>query len=144
VTGLARLAEARKAALATLHLDLQVPRLDPPVVVRVRPITNAEVAAITRRFRGNKTPDAPVMHNAAIIAEACLGVFGLDENGEPVEDEADWPRFDEELAEILGLDGASSAVDVVRGLYLTDGDVASAADQIVLWSGFRRADDSGN
>jgi hypothetical protein len=142
VTGLARLAEARKAALETLHLDMQVPRLDPPVVVRVRPITNAEVAAITKRFRG-KT-DGAVLHNAAIIAESCLGVFGIDEDGRPVEDQQDWPRFDEQLAEILGMDGASTAVDVVRGLYLTDGDVASAADRVVEWSGFRRADDSGN
>jgi hypothetical protein len=144
VTGLARLAEARKAALETLHLDMQVPRLDPPVFVRVRPISASEIAAITKRFRGNKTPDAAVMHNAALLAEVCLGVFGVDEHGQPVEDPQDWPRFDEQLAEILGMDGASTAVDVVRGLYLTDGDVASAADRVVEWSGFRRADDSGN
>ncbi len=144
MTGLARLAEARKAALETLHLDIQVPRLDPPVFVRVRPITGPEVVAITKRFRGNKSADAPVMHNAAIIAEVCLGVFGTDDDGQPVEDPDEWPRFDGQLAEILGLDGASSAVEVVRGLYLTDGDIASAANRVVEWSGFRGTDDSGN
>lgn len=144
MTGLARLAEARKAALEQLHLDMQVPRLDPPVFVRVRPITTPEVTAITKRFRGNKTPESTVMHNAAIIAEACLGVFGTDDDGKPVEDPSEWPKFDEELADILGLEGASSAVEVVRALYLTDGDVTSAAERIVKWSGFRGDDDSGN
>lgn len=144
MSGLARLKETRKAALETLHLDLSVPRLDPPVVVRFRPLTQAEIKTITKRFASNKTADSVILHNAALLAEACLGVFGLDENGEPVEDPDDWPGFDETLAEILGLDGASSAVDVVRGLYLTDGDVSSAADRLVEWSGWRRADDSGN
>jgi hypothetical protein len=140
---LARLRAAQEQARKTLYLDLPVPRLPYPVFVRYAPLPQEQTEAIEKKFRNIKK-DRSVLNNAAFLVEACQGVFVHDENGEPVsidpDDEA-WPKFDDHLAELLGIT-ADKATDVVRALYLTDGDIISTAIRVLAWSGY--ADDSGN
>lgn len=149
-SALSRIEARRRAAAQSLTLDLPVPRYDPPIYVRVRPIEPSEVEAINKRFKSLKT-DKTVTINAAALAEVCLGLFEKDEDGDLVglneeSDPSAWPRFDESLAEIVGVE-AGSAVDMVRGTYLTGYDIISAGARVLEWSGMNGAldeDDSGN
>lgn len=129
----------RQAAVKELHADLEVPRLDPPVYVRFRPVTQAETETVTKRFAKSKDKDKTVLINAVLLAQACQGVFEVIDGEEvSIDDQdrhGDWPKFDDTLAELLGVE-ATKASDVVRALYLTDADVISTAVKLAEWSGF--------
>lgn len=135
---LANLRARRQAAADRLHLDLAVPRLDPPVFVRFRPITQAEINRINAQHAKSKAKDVDVVVNAVSLATCCLGVF--DDTTVELVDAGEAPKFDEDLAELLELPEGSKAVDVVRGLYLTDGDVIAAGAELAQWSGYRWQD----
>lgn len=136
---LAGLRQRREQALAALYTDLVVPRLDPPVFVRFRPIDQAKIEQANKRANASKDPDAATAANAAVLAAACVGVFELDEDGAEVgvdpDDRDSWPQFDKRLARLLGVK-AGKAADVVRALYLTDGDVIKTVTKLAEWSGF--------
>lgn len=134
-SALANLRERRAAAAKNLHLDLAVPRLEPPVYVRFRPVKIEEINRVNAQYAKSKAKDVDVIVNAVILSHACLGVFG-EADGQPAGDPETWPRFDSELAQLLGLPEASGAVDVVRGLYLTDGDVIATGSRLSDWSGY--------
>jgi hypothetical protein len=142
---LAGLRARREKAQQELFLDLQVPRLDPPVFVRFAPAVQSQIDRANKRHEKSKDADKNVIVNAVILAEACRGVFEVID-GEPVsvddaDRDGDWPRFDGQLADLLGLDGESvQAVDVVRGLYLTDGDIIATAAKLAEWSGYSLED----
>lgn len=140
---LASLRARREKAREELHLDLAVPRLDPPVFVRFAPVEQSQIARINKRHEKSKDKDRDVIVNAVILAEACRGVFEVVDD-DPVSIDAadrdgDWPRFDEQLAGLLGLD-TDKASDVARGLYLTDGDVIATASRLAEWSGYSMSD----
>lgn len=141
---LTSLRDRRQAALAEAHLDLAVPRLDPPVYVRFKPIDDSRFNALMKRFEKYKGNDRNVVHNASILAECCLGVFevidGEKVSIDPADRDGDWPRFDPQLAQLLGQDLEPRAADVVRGLYVTDGDVIATAGKLAEWSGYSLAD----
>lgn len=142
---LGQLRARREAIEAKLHLDLAVPRMEnPEVLVRFRPVTSAEITRVADQHRKNKAKDVDVIINAVHLAAACEGIFYLHE-GQPVgingkTDPDEWPRFDQEVAESLGLPDGSKAVDVVRGLYFTDGDIISTGAELLVWSGYARQD----
>lgn len=147
-SALARLRDRRKAASERLHLDLAVPRYDPPIYVRFRPVTQPELESIERRFKGSKDPDKNVHRHAALLAETCVGIFERNDQGAEQGLDPDspgvWPRFDDALAGLLEAD-VDTAVDTVRALYLTDGDVIATAGRVTEWSGYAAfEDDSGN
>lgn len=140
----------RKKALAGLPIDLRVPRYDPPIFVRFRPLEPEDVEGTEKRFRNLKSKDKTTIRNAAVLVEACLGVFEKDDDGEPVglngeTDEAKWPKFDYRLAELLEID-TKEAIDTVRELYLTGYDIVSTATKLLEHSGLEALedDDSGN
>lgn len=140
---LSSLRARREDAKKGLHLDVAVPRLDPPVYVRFAPATQAQIDRAAKRHEKSKDADKSVITNAVILAEACQGVFEVID-GEAVsvdhrDRDGEWPCFDDRLAELLGVD-ASKAVDVVRALYLTDGDVIKVASQLAEWSGYSAED----
>lgn len=149
-SALSRIEARRHKATESLTLDLAVPRYDPPIYVRFRPVEPAEVEALEKRFRGLKDKDRTVIRNAAVLVEACLGLFEKDDDDDFVglnesPDPETWPRFTQELAEIVGID-ADTAIDTVRGTYLTGYDVVSTAVRLLEWSGLEplTEDDSGN
>jgi hypothetical protein len=125
----------RQAAADKLYIDLAVPRIDPPIFVRLRPVTQTEINRINGQHAKSKAPDVDVVINAVTLSTACLGVFG-EVDGKPDGDPDTWPKFDEDLAELLGLPAGSTAVDVVRGLYLTDGDVIATGAELAKFSGY--------
>lgn len=136
---LADLRTRRERAKAALTTDLEVPRLDPPVYVRFKPPTQARIDAANQRARNGNDKDATVLANAIVIADSCVGVFeiidGEKVSVDPTDRDGTWPLFDKRLARLLGVP-AGRAADVVRALYLTDGDVLSTSAKLAEWSGF--------
>lgn len=132
-----RVATAKKK----LQLDLEVPRLDPPVFVRFKPPTQKRIEAaneLARKLRNQKGGEAVIIANAGLLADVCLGVFevidGREVSIDPEDRDGDWLKFGPRLAELLGLK-TNKASDVVRALYLTDGDIISTSDKLAVWSG---------
>lgn len=145
---LARLRAEREGMRDKLTIDLRVPRYDFPLFVRYGPVKQSRVEKLEKKFRGKE--DETVLTNAAILAEVCQGLFFYDEAGEPVgideDNPTEWPRFDEHLAELLGI-ASGSAADMVRAVYGTDGDVNSTALRVMRHSGYGdplEGDDSPN
>lgn len=145
----------RAAATNRLYLDRRVPRLDPPVVVRFRPLTSTEVEDAGRKIeKGKPGSRTAAIQNANALAKACIGIWEDDPDGERDEDgnlpkrspilgdTRDWSevRFDQELAADLGVPKLKDAASVVLELYLTEGDVISEAGALTEWSGFARRD----
>jgi len=137
--------KARRAELAEkLWIDLRVPRwTEPAVFVRYAPINTVQVDKAVAKRQNKKTDDWSLLANADILINACLGVYAtLDGNSDekyslvPGNEHAPWTKFDQDLGRALGLDQhASQATDVVKELYLTDGDLIAAANQVFEFSG---------
>ena len=72
---LAGLRERREQAKTKLVKDLAVPRMDPPVYVRFKPIPSRRLTAANKQAAASGDKDAEVIANAGVLAEACLGVF---------------------------------------------------------------------
>jgi hypothetical protein len=142
-SALSSLRARRQKAAEELHLDLAVPRLDPPVWVRFAPVEQGLIDRANKRHEKSKAQDKNVVINAVILADACRGVFEVIDGEEVSIDDNDrdgeWPRFDDQLADLLGVE-AGKASDVVRALYLTDGDVIATATKLADWSGYSLAD----
>ncbi|MBB3041024.1 hypothetical protein [Nocardioides soli] len=138
---LAGLRKAREKALAELTIDLQVPGLDDPkVYVRYRPIQQREVDLVHERTRDTKSEDRDLIANASLLAHACVGVF-VTVDGKPDGDPSTWPRFDQDLAQMLGIDEAPdgskiepTTAEIVRALYMTDGALLNTARALDAWS----------
>lgn len=133
---LAGLRASRDKARQKLTTDLRVPRLEPEVYVRYKPIPLGRINAVNTALGKSKATDKEVSANAAILADVCVGVFTVDEDGEPVGDPSEWPRFDQDLAEILGVPKLNRGSAIVRELYLTDGDIVATVRKLSEWSGF--------
>ena len=123
-----------------LYIDLQVPRWSTPeVFVRYGPIDATRADQAIRKREGSK--EFSVLANADILAQACIGVYACLDGDRDTKyslnsDNPDgpWTRFDPALARNLGLI-TDAAVDVVRALYYTDGDLIQAAAALGEWSG---------
>lgn len=142
---LSSLRARRRKSVENLHFDLEVPRYDPPVYVRFKPVSQQKVEDTYRRTEKRKGQDRTVVTNAIILAEACLGVFevidGREVSVDPDDRDGEWPKFDERLGKLLtsiedGERPPSRASDVVRKLYLTDGDIISTSQDLSYRSGY--------
>lgn len=141
---LASLRERRAKAKEELFLDLPVPRYDPPLYVRFKPLDQSALVAGQKLIdAGKKDREVVTKVNAGYLAGACLGLFEVAD-GEKVSidpddrstDPGEWPTFGPRVAELLGEPGLARAVDVVRSLYLTDGDIIATAGELAVWSGY--------
>lgn len=135
---------ARATARTKLYTDLPIPRLE-GYGVRYGIVTQRRLDQITKRFEKSKDPDRTVIVNALVLAEACQGVYewvdGEQVSVDPEARGAAWPKFDERLAELLHdpeqpKPRATKASDVVRDLYLTDGDLIATATELAEWNGY--------
>lgn len=150
VSPLAMLAGKRQALDAKLHLDLPVPRWDDLLGYRlwVRYLPGDPgilTSAVEKREKVNQTAMAAgkpgdktrmAKANAEFLAAACDAVYGLGFEEEPPEGELPegYPTFSSpELSEAVG--APPNAVETVRRVYATDGDVMVAASQLLEWSG---------
>lgn len=125
------------------HIDLSVPRWDNPrIVVRYGPVDHEafkKLGAMVDRSPEKARSKVEVDGNCDILIKACKGVFAVI-NGERYslrtgDHEGEWTKFDEDLAENLGC--GHSAREVVRSLYITEGDILSTASKIAEFSGYK-------
>lgn len=149
---LSSLKEKRQEVLDKQVLPLRVPRWDDPVIlVRYKPVEHGLIRAAQHRVEkagADKKAQVEVDSNADILIQGCIAVVAVvdgkeyslrpgDELGEPT-------RFDRDLAENLGIEGEGgkppTARMVVRGLFITGGDILSAATELVKFSGYRETE----
>lgn len=141
---LASLRERRKARRAKLNLDLRVPGYDPEIYIRFQPADLSRLAAELKKAELSKERDAVALANAALLIEACAGLFQVTQAGtevsidpaDPTPDPAKWLRFGPELGAMLADEGETlnRASDVVRALYDNDMAMAAAATRLIEWS----------
>lgn len=144
---LGNLKERRQKVVEAQVLSLPVPRwTDPNIVVKYKPVDHEVIRQAQQRVEAapaNKKASVEVDANADVLIRGCLGVVGVvdgeeyslregDPNGEPT-------LFDADLANSLGL-GKSTARQVVRALFIAEGDIISAAGKLGQWSGYREAE----
>lgn len=149
---LSSLRSRRARVREQLHFDLEVPRYDPPVLVRYKPVPQEKIEQTFERTKKMRGKDRTAVTNAIILAGACIGVFevidGEEVSVDPDDRAGEWPTFGPRLAGILGEPMAKKASDVVRALYLTDGDLISTAQELAALSGYAQdqieRDSSGN
>ncbi len=145
---LASLKERRQQVLEEQVLTLPVPRWsNPELVVRYKPVEHHFIRAAQDRLAKapkDKRYELEVDGNADILIRGCLAVVAVidgveyslhpdDPNGEPT-------VFDADLASSLGLEDRATARQVVRALFLTQGDILSAAQSLVQWSGYKETE----
>ncbi len=138
-----KLAKARVEAAAKLAFELPVPRMD-MLVVRYRPVDQRVWTGILDR--ASKQPDVtPLDINCRLLAAHVEGVFVDDGeklvSADLLNPDQEAPRFEQRLAEALGIDWNNDQSDLVKRVYLTDGDVISTAAAVLDLSGFGRADE---
>lgn len=140
---LGRIRTRRDEIAAAQFIDLPVPRWEDPVLkVRYGPLDHEVIRKgfQTQRKAKDKAA-AEVNTNADLLIAACIGVFA-DEDGKtsslhPNGPDEEWTRFDPDLAESLGLPEGSTARQVVRAVYFTDGDVIGTGRRIIEFSGYQ-------
>lgn len=136
---LSGLRKRRDAARKVSYKDLRAPGYeDPDVWVRFRALEPKEITRVNNRYEKINSEDKGLRINAALMALACIGIFNLDEDGEPIGDPATWPKFSSPaLAEELGIefpDGKFQASLVVEEFYVDKIDVLAIGDKLSNWS----------
>lgn len=144
-TPLFSLKSRREELLKKLYLDLKLPRwTSPEIFVRYRPVEAGELSEkVARRENMKQRPaDWGVLANADILIACCEGVYAcLDGDYDKKfslragDWEGRWTKFDGDLALAVGLPENARATDIVRAVYLTDGDLIDAANKLMEWSG---------
>ena len=149
---LSSLKERRQQVVEEQVKRLPVPRWsDPTIVVIYKPVEHQFIRQAQSRVEKSgkdKKAEAEVEANADILIRGCVAVVGVidgkdyslrlgDEYGEPT-------KFDQDLADNLGVEGVGGrpppARHVVRSLFVTDGDILSAATEVISFSGYREAE----
>lgn len=149
---LSSLKERRQQVLEEQVLRLPIPRWDnPAITVKYKPVEHSFIRQAQNRVeKANKDrkADTEVEANADILIRGCVGVIAIvdgkeyslrpgDENGEPT-------LFDQDLAENLGMESIGgkppTARKVLQNLFITDGDILSAATELIRFSGYREAE----
>lgn len=162
---LVNLRQRREEIGAKQFTDIKVPRWEnPELFVRYKPVDHSFIRKALGKMRKAKGDrgDAEVDGNADVMIQGCLGVYamidgeahtldapdhwvpvdiGSEEDDIETLDYSEWGKFDKVLGETLGLDPKhSSARQVVRTLYITDGDVITTAQDVIRFSGYKNPD----
>lgn len=142
---LGSLKERRTQILEEQVLALAVPRWDDPkIVVKYKPVEHSLIRGVERRIDGAPKKDRAkfeIEGNCDVLIRACTAVVAVldgeeyslrlgDPHGEPT-------IFDRDLGANLGLDPACTAREVVKALYITDGDILAAASAVGEFSGYK-------
>ena len=118
------------------HVDLKVPDTEPAIWVRYGPLPQHRIDAHVMRYAKSKDPDRTVKREAALLAEACVGVFevvdGREVSIDPDARDAEWPTFGPELAVLLGIP-ATGAGEIVRALYGEDAALMATSEKYAEW-----------
>lgn len=145
---LGQLDKRRQQILEKEWLDLAVPRwTDPEIFVRYKPVEHEHFSRGTQRVDKATPKDRPKVElevNIDILVRGCIGVFarieGKDYSLRPGDPHGDWTTFDEDLAQNLGLPSGAGARQVVKGLFIIDGDIMSHGSSLGEFSGYKEAE----
>lgn len=145
---LGQLKTRRTEILQGQHLDLPVPRwADPEIIVRYKPVTHDEIRraqTTVEKAPKDRRAQVEVNGNCDILIRGCVAIIaridGQDYSLKPDEPKGDFTTFDSDLAANLGLEEGSTARQVVKALFITDGDILSHAQALVHWSGYKETD----
>ena len=145
---LSNLKERRQAIAEGEQLVLADPRwTDPEIKVKYRPIDHPAIRAAQTRVE--KAPKAKqfaleVDGNADLLIKGCKAVVAVLDGQEyslnPSDPEGEPTRFDADLAENLGLPEGATARQVVKALFITEGDILSHGRALVEFSGYRETE----
>lgn len=137
----------RENLVENLYLDLKVPRwIEPEIWVRYHPLPAPQLEKQLRARSESSDDESTLNLHADILAMACEGIYATlpghpgDKFSLRLGDEyGRWTKFDPDIAEnLLGVASNVSkkleASFVARKLYLTDGDLIAAANEIAEWS----------
>jgi hypothetical protein len=142
---LGHLKERREQIKQSATTDLPVERwTDPEIFVRFKPVDHGIIRAGGNRVESAQPKDKArieVEVNSDVLIRGCVGVFarinGKEYSLRPGDPRGDWTKFDADLAENLGLNEDSTAREVVKALYIFDGDIMSTAAKVAEFSGYR-------
>jgi hypothetical protein len=140
-TALASLKNRRAQIVDEMYIDVQVPRWESPeIFVRFKPVSTVKLSAAIDRRRKQKGDDWSLLANADMLIESCIGIYAVLDGdhdkkfslnpGDPL---GAWTKFDPTLGKVLGVD-VQRATDVVKELYLTEGDLIDTANKLFKWS----------
>lgn len=131
-------------------LDLRVPRWsNPEIWVRYQPVSFDAVDK-ARTTSGKLAPNDPKTSQIVFLAqidaliEACVCVYAKLPDADPDaqfslrpdDPEGPFTKFDPDLAMNLGMNSQSTARQVVRALFFTDGDIVNHSNRVAKWSGW--------
>ncbi|NHA02039.1 hypothetical protein G5V59_26990 [Nocardioides sp. W3-2-3] len=101
---LTSLRDRRAKVREELTVDFAVPRYDPPIYVRYRPLTQGQITVANKRAEKSKDPSTAVTANAVLRrtpASASSRSSAAASSSVDIEDlDGDWPRFDDRLGQL--------------------------------------------
>lgn len=133
VSILKNLKQRREELAGSLLLPISVPRWeDPAIVLQCAPLSHHEIRRGAVQVEKAKDKAAAEVNSLADVV--IRSTKRID-----VENES-FPGFGAELAEALELDPESSARELVKALFFTEGDIMMVGSAVVEFSGYRNAD----
>lgn len=146
ISALTHLRDRREAIVQEQILERRVPRWsDPEIWVRYEPVDfdiADKVRKMSERSKGRLTSQQILDANIDALIAGCIGVYATLEGDErqfslkPGEPEGPLTTFDADLAQNFGLPEGTTARQVVRTLFLTDGDILYHGQELSKFSGF--------
>lgn len=135
-------AQARSAAVN----KVPVPRMD-PIVLHLRPVKAEELTDIYERRKKAPVKEQMLLVSCDILVACCTGIYEqgpAGEDGQPTYSASGQylqapPGAPLTFATLGMAEDGTKAVDEVKALFVTDGDLISASEGHVLWSGFKSA-----
>lgn len=146
---LGQLGKRRQEILDKEFLDLEVPRWkDPQIIIRYRPVPNEHFVRASDKIERAQPKDRPKLTvdvNTDVLIRGCVAVIarigdGNDYSLRPGDPHGEPTSFDRDLAENLGLPDGATARQVVKELFLVDGDIMSHATALAQFSGYKEAE----
>lgn len=144
-TPLLSLKKRREQIVNNLYIDIRVPRWETPeLYLRFRPVSATKLTKTIEKYQSrakvDKSADWSFLANAEMLLEACVGLYAVIDGDKdnklslrPNDPHGPWTRFDEDLADALGVD-ASRATDVVVATFFAEGDLIETANRLFRWS----------
>lgn len=150
-SAMASIRERRKKRMQKLHFDIEVPGMEPPIFLRCKPVDQPTFMKQIERAGKSKDDDAIVRANAVVLADACIGVFELDDRGRevsvdpgnPTTNPSEWLTIGPELGKLIAEEDQllSRATDVARALFDNDMALCYQTDRLITWSRTMQEDD---
>jgi hypothetical protein len=143
---LGQLSKRREEIKQGATTDLKVERWsDPEIWVRYKPVDHNIIRSGINRVEQAQPKDKARIEvdiNSDVLIRGCVGVFarvnGKDYSLRPGDPHGEYTKFDGDLADNFELpEEARSARQVVKALYIFEGDIMAASAKIAEFSGYR-------